>query len=161
MLYFRHHTLVIISGCLWLVIGCFLLSIGLRYVLEGVSQGVASNASQGFLVGYLGGYVGGCENGAVALIALSLMLGFVKGRYVMVKSVDRVVRRICRFPNPTHVFNIYSFSYYLLIAFMVLLGVSIKYFHLPNDVRGAVDIAIGAALINGAMLYFRRLSDLR
>jgi len=35
------------------------------------------------------------------------------------------------------------------------LGMGIRYFGVPVDVRGLIDVAVGSALINGAMLYFR------
>jgi hypothetical protein len=38
---------------------------------------------------------------------------------------------------------------------MVLLGLVIRFLPIPIDARGLVDVAIGSALINGAMLYFR------
>ena len=44
---------------------------------------------------------------------------------------------------------------------MVGLGALIKVLNLPLDVRGAIDIVIGSALINGAMIYFRSAFELR
>jgi hypothetical protein len=57
--------------------------------------------------------------------------------------------------------QIYSPTYYLLIGIMIGLGLSLKIFGLPIDIRGLVDVTIGAALINGAMLYFRSAFQLK
>ena len=100
-------------------------------------------------------YFGGKEQTATILIALGLLIGFFKGRFILGKSAKRGVERICSFPNPTSLSNIYSAKYYILLGGMVGLGMSIKFLGLPNDIRGLVDVAIGAALINGAMIYFR------
>lgn len=70
------------------------------------------------------------------------------------KSVQRSVSRILAFPNPTSLSKIYAPSYYLLLGSMVFLGFLVRF--TPQDVRGGVDIAVGAALIHGAMLYFRQ-----
>ena len=38
---------------------------------------------------------------------------------------------------------------------MVFLGISMRFLPLAQDIRGFVDLTIGAALMNGALLYFR------
>jgi hypothetical protein len=38
---------------------------------------------------------------------------------------------------------------------MMMLGMIFRYLPIPIDVRGFIDLAIGSALMNGAMLYFR------
>jgi hypothetical protein len=107
------------------------------------------------LLNSLSPYFGGIEQAIVALIALSLFIGYMKGKHVLGKSAKRVAGRICNLPNPANLFTIYSRGYCLLILGMVGLGMGIKYLGIPNDVRGVIDVAIGAALINGSLLYFR------
>jgi hypothetical protein len=38
---------------------------------------------------------------------------------------------------------------------MILLGLSMRFMPILIDVRGVIDVAIGFALLNGSMLYFR------
>jgi hypothetical protein len=38
---------------------------------------------------------------------------------------------------------------------MMALGLVFRFLPIPIDLRGLIDVAIGSALINGAMLYFR------
>ncbi len=147
-----HSTLIFLSGFAWLAIGCFLLPLGLNFIVASLLK---ENAAQPHPILYfLAPYAGGLDAAALVLIACALLIGFLKGRTVFSKSVKRSVSRILTLPNPAPLSKIYTPSYYLLLGSMVLLGVLVRY--TPLDVRGAVDVIVGSALINGAMLYFRQ-----
>ena len=126
----KHSHAIVFSGVLWLGIGLMLLSKGL-----GILQATSS----------------------ITLISLGLVIGFFKGRFILKKTVKRVVDRIHSLPNPLPIAKLYSPGYMLLIGGMIALGVSMRFIPVPSEVRGTVDVAIGAALMNGAMLYFRQL----
>jgi hypothetical protein len=83
------------------------------------------------------------------------MIGFAKGRLVLSKTVDRVVKRIRSLQVPIRASQIYARSYWILIGSMVALGFAMRFLPIPLDARGLIDVAIGSALVNGAMLYFR------
>ncbi len=156
MLKFRHATLIILSGLLWFVVGVSLLSLGLSLLIH------ASETTGHYpLISRLEGLVGSADSAALLIVCVALGIGYMKGRYVLIKSVRRVVERICSVEEPRAVYGMYSWQYCALIGSMVLLGMSIKFFGLPNDIRGLVDVAIGGALVNGAMLYFRFASLLK
>lgn len=157
MLKFSHATLVALSGLVWLVVGCFLLPLGLNFVVGALLR---ENAAQPHpVLNFFAPYVGGLDQAALVWIVLMLIVGFIKGRKVFAKSVHRSVKRIASLPNPASLGKIYTPGYYLLLGSMVLLGVLVRYTTL--DIRGGVDIAVGAALINGAMLYFREAWQMR
>lgn len=146
-----HATLILLSGIVWLAVGCFLLPLGLNFVVDAL---LLENASQPHpVLNFLAPYAGGLDQAALVWIALMLLIGFLKGRSVFAKSVQRSVKRIYTLPNPANLSQIYTPAYYLLLGSMVLLGVLVRF--TTQDIRGGVDIAIGSALINGAMLYFR------
>jgi hypothetical protein len=149
-----HRTLIIISGLVWLGVGCFLMVLGIRFLNETTHAWTFSPSSFP-LLGFFASYVGGLEEGAMVLIVMSLLIGFLKGKYVLGKSARQGVMRILEMPNPSPLKDIYSKKYYILLALMIGLGMSMKYLGLSTDVRGFVDVAIGSALINGAMCYFR------
>jgi hypothetical protein len=153
MLKFSHATLTFASGLVWLIVGFFLLPLGLG-LLTGQIQPVPNVTVQP-LVKTLSPYLGGAEEAGLLLIAISIYVGFLKGKYVLGKSARRGVDRLRGFPNPTSIGNIYSAKYYILLGSMVVLGFSIKFLGLPTDIRGIVDVIIGSALINGAIIYFR------
>ena len=147
-----HAALIFLSGFVWLAVGCFLLPLGLNFVVGALLK---ENAAQPHpVLHFLASYVGGMDAAAIAWIAITLMIGFFKGRRVFSKSVNRSVNRIFTLPNPVSLSKIYTPSYYLLLGSMILLGVLVRF--TPQDIRGGVDIAVGSALINGAMLYFRQ-----
>lgn len=154
----RHSTLLFISGLIWLIIGCILLPLGLNFVVESI---LIENFHVGSrpVLDFIAPFSGGVDQAALLLIACALGIGFLKGKYVFSKSVDRGVKRILTFPNPESVLKIYSGPYLILLGSMFFLGFIVKF--LPLDIRGGVDVIIGSALINGSVLYFRRAWTLR
>ncbi len=153
MLKVSHTTLIVVSGLIWLAIGCFLLSLGLNFVVESILKDNLISVHRPIL-DRLAPYAGGLESAALFLIVFGLFLGYLKGRYIFSKTVQKGVERILHLPNPTSLSKIYTQKYYLLLGLMIGLGILVRWMAL--DVRGGVDIIIGSALINGAMLYFRR-----
>ncbi len=151
---FRHATLVFISGIVWLTVGIGLLQLGLRLLLE------AKDGHHPIVHG-LSPLFGGHESVVIVLIAASLFVGYMKGRYVLAKSAKRVVNRIVSFSNPTSLFNLYSWPYYVLIAAMMTLGILLRVLGIAPDIRGIIDVAVGSALIQGALIYFRMALALR
>jgi hypothetical protein len=154
-----HRSLIIISGLVWFVVGCGLLQLGLSFLMQTVQANPIE--LQGSLSAYLGSLLGGVQEAVVLLIGIGMLVGYFKGRYVLGKSARAGINRILSLPNPTPLSSIYSAKYYILLAGMVGLGMSIKFLGVPLDVRGAIDVAIGAALINGAMVYFQHVLHMR
>lgn len=159
MLKFKHVSLIVIAGLVWMVVGIFLMNVGLRLIAEKALTAAMSEGSS--LLHTMASYFGGTQQAAVACIGMALAIGYFKGRFVLAKTVKKMVARIRSLPTPVGLHLIYSFKFYILIAFMIGLGMALKFFSVPEDVRGIVDIAIGAALINGAVLYFRHALELR
>lgn len=147
---FKHRSWIAFSGFLWFSIGLMLLYKGIRFIAEGIVLRDSLSAS-------LSGMFGSQQSGASALIAIGLILGFIKGK-VLLKSAKRIVDRIYGLPLPIRATQVYAPSYFLLIACMVGLGFVIRFLPIPIDLRGLIDVAIGSALLNGSMFYFRSLS---
>ena len=121
----KHRGWIICSGLIWVLIGTWLLYKGLRLT------------------------------STPWIIACGLLIGFLKGRFVFPKTVQRVVGRIEALSLPIRFSQVYTPAYWMLIAGMMSLGMLFRFLPVPVDVRGLVDIAIGSALVNGATLYFR------
>jgi len=153
MIQLRHKHLLIISGLIWLSVGSSLLMMGLNFLLSGTKADRLTGSYP--MLDSMAPYFGNLEQAALVIVAIGLVIGFFKGKFVLGKSAKRGIERIHSFPNPTALSNIYSAKYYILLGLMVGLGMSIKYLGVPTDVRGLVDVAIGSALINGSMFYFR------
>lgn len=147
----NHFGAIVFSGAIWLVMGIFLMAKGLHFIVNAAHTGISSAC----IIPSLAPLIGGKEQAALMMIAFGLIAGFVKGRLVLMKTVKRVVGRILTMQSPVSFLKIYNWKYYVLILSMVGLGLSMKWFHLPIDVRGLIDVAIGSALMNGALIYFR------
>lgn len=147
-----HTTLIVISGLIWLTIGLVLLPLGLNFLVESVLQANLQTLRRP-LLDSIAPYLGGVDSALLVVVAICLFIGYGKGRYVLGKTVRSSVERITSLPNPTSLANIYTKKYYILLAGMVFLGMLARM--TPIDIRGAVDVIIGSALINGSLLYFR------
>ena len=125
-----------------------LLYKGLKLIAEAVfrTDSICYHLSQIF---------GSSEQAATAMITFSLLMGLIKGRFVLSKTVRRVVVRIASLEPPIRFKDAYAPWYWAVIAFMIALGMSLKYLPIPIDIRGVIDVAVGSALINGAFLYFK------
>ena len=143
---------IVISGIVWFVVGIGLLSLGLNFIIFKAQMEMFETTS---LIAKLAPLAGGREKAALVLITLGLVMGFIKGRFILVKTVRRVVERILSLSLPIQLSQVYSRGYLLLIGGMILLGMSMKWIGLFTEVRGVIDVAIGSALMNGAMAYFR------
>ena len=150
-----HKRAVVISGLIWIIMGLFLFYKGMSSMLAAL-KGLFSQSYEGFsLILWISSFVGDFRKGIVSLFFLCFFVGFIKGRFILRKTVRRVTRRILNQSTPLSFRTLYSRGYYFLIGGMALMGMGFKLLPIPLDVIGTVDLMIGSALINGAMLYFR------
>ena len=143
-----HKSWMMVSGFFWAAVGFFLLYKGLHLIAEG---SLGSNAAHSFAASLFGN----AEKGAMGLVAFGLFVGFVKGRFVLAKTVRRVCARIAGLSLPIRLKEVYSVSYLVLIGSMIFLGMGLRLVPIPLEIKGVIDVAIGSALLNGSMLYFR------
>jgi hypothetical protein len=156
MFKFRHSTLIALSGLLWFAVGISLLSLGLSLVMGAVQQIQDGQSPDNYPLLSLTGSV---SLAACTILASGMLLGFLKARLVLAKSVNRVVQRIRNLPEPASLFTIYNLPYCILIGSMILLGMTIRFIGLADDIRGFIDITIGTALFNGSSFYFRNAKE--
>jgi uncharacterized membrane protein len=134
------NSLYTMAGSVWGLVGLFLIVRG-----AGMYQAAleTQNASQT----------------AVAIsIAISVIIGVAKGRFVLSKTARRNKSRIESIEEPLKVHHVYAKSFYFLIAGMILLGVSMRTF---NEYLGgyvvvaAVYCGIGLALMVSSLTYWK------
>jgi len=153
---FKHRTLIMIAGLVWFAIGIFLLSLGIRFIMETVRDpSLAYQPGRFSMLALVANFVSDRNNAVIILLTFGLLLGFLKGRMVLGKTAQRQVTRISTLPNPANLRHLYTKAHYILIASMIGLGISLRFIPITLDTRGMIDIAVGSALMNGAMLYFR------
>lgn len=152
-----HAALAFVSGLIWFMVGISLMPLGLKLL---ATAGNISGESYP-LLSFLSPYFNRSEETALLLIVVGLFIGYAKSKYVLSKTVKRTINRIKTMPNPSSIMTLFSPAYLILIGVMISLGASMRFFGVPNDIRGLIDVAVGVALINGAMLYFRMAWGLR
>lgn len=143
-------TLIVLSGMIWLAVGCWLSLLGVNFLISTLLR--ENQHLSRPLIDPLAPYVGGMESAAYILIVLGLIVGYLKGQYVLGKTVKREVNRIASLVEPTCLSQLYTKKYLILLAVMGFLGMVVRFS--PLDLRGVVDVAVGTALICGAFRYF-------
>src|SRR5277367_1107621 len=91
------------SGVLWFGIGVFLLLLGVKLVVY--------SSVKGSLHSPLFDMFKSKEQASLLFVTFGLLLGFVKGRFVLRKTVSRVVNRIRSLKAPIRFFDVYSWGY--------------------------------------------------
>ena len=144
----NHRKWIALSGLIWFAAGGMLLLKGLRLIAEATlkTDTICFRFQETF---------GSVQQSAFALIATALFIGFLKGRLVFAKTVQRITARILSLPLPIRLAKVYAPSYWILIGTMMGIGLLFRFLPISIDLRGWIDTAIGSALLNGAMLYFR------
>lgn len=140
---------IFISGLFWLVVGFVLLSKGITLLVYSLNS-----VSTPFLC-LFSPLASSQESAVLILISLGLFFGYIKGRFVLLRTVKRVVERILSLAPPIKLKEVYTKNYLLLLLGMILLGISIRFMPISQDIKGFMYLTIGSALINGALLYFR------
>jgi hypothetical protein len=87
------------------------------------------------------------------LLFFGIAVGFLKGRFILKKTAERIAERIFSLQTPFSLFSIYPASYWLLLGGMIALGGMMKL--APPLIRGFVDTAVGCALVTGSIFYFK------
>ncbi|MDE3046378.1 MAG: hypothetical protein KGJ02_07025 [Verrucomicrobiota bacterium] len=130
-----HKKWIYFSGLIWALAGFSLLYKGLSILGKQVDPNTAS-----------------------WWMAAGLLVGFIKGRFVLAKTVRRMCQRIASLAVPISVKDVYPKSYWILLGSMMLLGFALRL--VPLEWRGFIDVAVGSALLHGALLYVKAARSL-
>ena len=93
------------------------------------------------------------------LVAVSLAIGFGKGKFVLGKTSTKNIERLNQFSEPQKPIAVYSVRSWIIIALMVSISVALNIFHVENIVRGPINLGIGFALIISSLTYLKSFSD--
>jgi hypothetical protein len=146
----NRNSLIIFSGVVWLCISSFLLILGSNLLLLSTSDAFSS----GLLMPYIFSAMG-TTTGSLFLLFIALVIGSLKGNFVLSKVVNREVLRIQALPEPCTIRQLYGKKHLILVGLMMTLGIFLKKSGTPLDLRAVIDIAVGSALFQGAVRYFR------
>ncbi len=145
----KRSVWLIAWGTLWGLGGFSLLRKGLYLFF--VAQ--ESSASMPMLK-FLSHFIHNAGNASLLLIALALVLGIIKGRTVITKSAQRVIKTL----NGKTISIKPMIPVLGIIVLMVSLGLLINILKIPGDVRGFIDVVIGTALLQGSFVFFKALN---
>ena len=95
----------------------------------------------------------------VLLIALALVVGIAKGRFVLGKTAQKNIDRLQSLPNPQKIFAIYSVKSWVTIEIMLLISASLTWFAVPPFARGVVNLGIGMALLISSLRYLSAIQQ--
>ena len=144
-----HKLAVRIYGALWFGVGLMLMFKAIPLIV-----GAAAKKDLPLIKGFQS-LVGNAEQAALILVVMGLILGMLKGKTVLAKAAKKSVDRVKTFANPMPLSRLFSLRYFLILFVMMALGMGLKVFHLAEDIHGLIDLAVGSALIQGAVAYFR------
>lgn len=150
----RHSAAIIFSGVTWMGIGMFLMIKGFTLIIVPMES-----ESSAILLPHIRLWMGDAQQASLLLICLALLIGFFKGRIVLRKSAERIIRGILAQPNPCSFSSVYPRNYLILLGLMMSLGMVLKWIPIPPDLKGLIDAAIGSALVNGSAFYFRHFAE--
>lgn len=137
-----------LSGLIWLLVGIFLMSLGCKFLAASLHTPSIDKFS--FLQHSLS-----AQTTLLWVLVCALAVGHLKGRFVFKRTVQRQIARIESLPKPIRLLHLYGAGYYILILAMMGLGILMRFLPIALDVRGAVDLTVGSALIQGSLHYFR------
>ncbi|MFQ5483551.1 MAG: hypothetical protein ACE5ER_12435 [Nitrospinaceae bacterium] len=101
------------------------------------------------------------QQALILAVVLSLVLGGIKGRFVLSKTARRNMSRIDALAEPLRWHQVYERKWVVLIAGMILLGVLLRTY---NEfiggfvVVGAIYCGIGLALLVSSLCYWKNRS---
>ena len=134
----KRTTLVLVAGILWSIIGLFLIGRGIKVQLPLVS------------ISYI-------------FIALALIIGILKSKFVFAKIINKNVARIKSLsPHKEKicVFAFQAYQSYLLVILMMSIGILMRHLPIPKLYYGSILVAIGTALLLSSLRYFTKLKEL-
>ncbi len=123
-----------LAFALWLLGGVVLCSLGTSRLLQAEKEGVAL----GLIA--LGGVV-------------SLAIGIAKGRFLLSKTASRNIERLGGISGNLRPIRVYGARSWIVIALMAAISLALNLGGVPPFWRGAVNLAIGAALVTSSLNY--------
>lgn len=128
----KHWFYVNLTGIIWLIGGS-------KLILKGIKLLEISHLNMSSLV----------------LVFLAAVVGTLKNIFVLKKTIKRVIARITSLTIPIAAYKVYDKRFYILVGLMIMISFFMDILRVPCTVRGFVDFAIGFALLQGSLRYFK------
>jgi len=125
--------LLLLAGLMWTAVGAMLCRLGCLWLSAVAAKTAAVPAAAGIALG-LAGY-----------------------RFSFNRLARKNIRRICRLEDKSCLFAFQAWKSYLIIAFMVALGIFLRHSAFPRHYLAVVYLAVGLALLLSSLLYYGML----
>jgi hypothetical protein len=122
--------LPLIAGAMWCGVGIMLSVMAIRW---------------------LSGYSGNVWLFAVSGVAFALIMR----RFSFLKIAEKNLDRISGLPLRPCIFSFISLRSWLLVAFMITLGITLRHSPVPKEYLAVIYLGIGMGLLLSGMRYFR------
>lgn len=97
-------------------------------------------------------------------IAAAIPIGYLKSRLTFYKIIDNNMTRIKELAPEKEkicIFAFQAFQSYLLVLIMISLGMILRLSSIDRLILGIIYVAIGFALLNASLKYFKASSQFR
>ena len=125
--------LVLIAGLVWAMVGLMLSRLAILWWER-----------------YTGSFL-------VLFVIIGMILGIVKGYYVFSRIVKKNIDRIARMEGNGFILAFIPWKTYLLIAGMMILGITLRHSTLPKQYLAILYLGVGLAMILSSLQYFRNV----
>lgn len=127
-----------IAGIIWTVVGAGLLTMGMKFWFQFP-------------------YLGFLDAKHFGLGAIALLIGWLKGRFVLDRTAEQVIDRASALqePNPIKsVFQLFGVKTIALIVLMMTIGLGLRVAGVGYETRGLIYLSVGAALLWSCRRYW-------
>ncbi len=126
------RVLPIIAGAMWCGVGIMLSVMAYRW---------------------LSGYSGNAWLFAVSGVVFALIMR----RFSFLKVAEKNLDRIAELPTRPCIFSFISWKSWILVAFMITLGITLRHSPMPKEYLAVIYMGIGLGLLLSGLKYFRSL----
>lgn len=125
------HWLLIVAGCMWTGVGILLSFLAVTWLAKTLLM-------KAILLGLLG-----------------IVFSFAINRFQFTKLAMKNIKRILSLNDKACVFSFQAWTGYLIIAFMMSLGIYMRNSAIPKPYLAVLYIAIGGSLLQASWHYYR------
>ena len=92
----------------------------------------------------------------IGLILISASIAFLFYRVMFTKTVAKNIRRLCNLPDPVSLFAFNSPKGYILIVFMIGLGIALRRSGLDTRILSLIYASMGGALLLASLHFYHQ-----
>lgn len=122
---------IMVAAIMWTIVGSILFTVGIFWVLSG-----------------------NCPYFPIQFTVV-VCLGLLKARYVLKRTVNRIVNRIKERGDGKCIGGFISWQTWLFVLFMMVIGRILRSDMVPRVIVGLIYIAVGTALFTSALRIWR------